>query len=65
MKNYVAFSYFKWYLALAHHKEGNITEAKFLSGIRKDIDRLKNTYQIDPSERVIGLLEFSIKRPIY
>ncbi|WP_375334218.1 hypothetical protein [Flagellimonas sp. C4] len=65
VKNYVSFSYFKWYLALAHHKEGNITEAKFLSGIRKDIDRLKNTYQIDPSERVIGLLEFSIKRPIY
>ncbi|MDF0708842.1 hypothetical protein [Flagellimonas okinawensis] len=64
VKNYVSFSYFKWYLALANHKEGNITETKFLSGIRKEIDRLRATYQIEPSERVTSLLEVSIKRTI-
>jgi len=64
LKNYVSFPYFKWFLSLANHKEGNITEAKFLSGIKKEIDRLKTTYQIQPSEKVLALLETSIKRSI-
>ncbi|GLU45582.1 hypothetical protein [Allomuricauda sp. NBRC 101325] len=64
VKNFVSFSYFKWYLALANHKEGNITEAKFLNGIRREIDRLQATYEVEPSERAINLLQDSIKRAI-
>ncbi|WP_318345184.1 hypothetical protein [Flagellimonas baculiformis] len=64
VKNYMSFSYFKWYLALADHKEGIITEAKFLGGIRKETDRMMATYQIEPSERVMRLLGASMKRTI-
>lgn len=64
LKNYVSYPYFKWFLALANHKEGNITEAKFWNGIRKEIDRLRTAYHMDPSERVLGLLEASVKRSI-
>ena len=64
LKNYVSFPYFKWFLSLANHKEGNITEVKFWNGIRREIDRLRATYQVEPSERVVSLLEAAMKRSI-
>ncbi|RDY60799.1 hypothetical protein [Flagellimonas nanhaiensis] len=64
LKNYVSFPYYKWFLALVNHKEGNISETKFLGNIQKEIDRIQTTYQIAPSKKVISLLQNSISRSI-
>ena len=60
LKNYISFPYFKWFLALANHKEGNITESKFLTTLKKEIDRVQTTYNIDPSKKAITLIRNSI-----
>ncbi|WP_437397894.1 hypothetical protein [Flagellimonas lutimaris] len=57
LKNYVSFPYFKWLLALANHKEGNISEARFWNGIEREMERIRTTYQIEPSKRALSLMK--------
>jgi len=59
-KNYIAFPYFKWFLALVNFKEGNISQFKFSSSIKREVESLSNTYNIKPSGKILALIEDAV-----
>ncbi|WP_228850464.1 tetratricopeptide repeat protein [Aegicerativicinus sediminis] len=60
IKTHITFPYFKWFLSVVDFKEGNITEQKFMSSIRREMEQISNTHQISPSKKVMSLLEQTI-----
>lgn len=64
LRSFVSFAYFKWFAALANHMEGNISENKLLGPIQREIERMKTIYHLEPSKKVMCLIEQSIGKKL-
>ncbi|WP_224484812.1 hypothetical protein [Robertkochia aurantiaca] len=60
LTQFTGYPYFNWFSKLIKYKQGSITEKRFMGDIRKEIEKLTETYGVEPSSSIVKLMDKAI-----